>query len=269
MSLIKKNSVLFCFSLIFFFSVSCSKIKHYKKFNESNNLQAEYYLKNGKLHGIKKTYFENERINTIECYENGQENGWFSWYLKNGDISSVGYYVKGKLNGPLISYYNGKNIKSSTFYKDGVINGLYVEYHKNGRIRLKGHRIGDKYLDYSIYDTNGNLIKVKNFDSINNNIKINEKNIAIHDRDYCLKKSDYIFIELVDVDKIPRENLLLKIHDGGNLQLTSKKNIYKIKIIDKMRTEIQLSFIFQNDDKTKIELGKVKIKLCPPTAASL
>lgn len=101
--------------------------------------QAEYTLKNGKLDGALKVFYENGQLKKTGSYKNGLANGNFIEYDENG-IKLFEYYMSNDTkNGKLVAYENNK-ISYSSNYKNDILNGERIEYYYNdetGELNLK------------------------------------------------------------------------------------------------------------------------------------
>lgn len=101
--------------------------------------QAEYTLKNGKLDGVLKVFYENGQLKKTGSYKNGLANGNFIEYDANGNKSFEYYMSNDTKNGKLIAYENN-NISYSSNYKNDILNGERIEYYYNdetGELNLK------------------------------------------------------------------------------------------------------------------------------------
>lgn len=138
-----------------------------KEYHDNGTLQAEYFLRNGKIDGEVKTYNEDGTISAIlnlkdEVKEGEQIN--FD-YIEDNDnvvIKTITNYSKGERNGKQIRFIvtpeetyiieysnykddnlNGKSLSSTNsriierYYVDGVLNGTHKEYFE-----IKGALIG-------------------------------------------------------------------------------------------------------------------------------
>ena len=126
----------------------------------------ESTLKDGKLHGSYKSYYENGQIQEEKTYNNGVLDGPFKFYNLDGKIEEegtmksdkiYGYYKQyeylngdnydklsfeitlknGIPNGPSKSYYENGQIQEEGTFKDDKKNGLWKSYHENGKVKLE------------------------------------------------------------------------------------------------------------------------------------
>ena len=61
------------------------------------NIKNEGYIKNGKLDGLSKYYYENGQLKEELTYNNGKEDGPFKEYYDNGQLKKEETYEDGKL----------------------------------------------------------------------------------------------------------------------------------------------------------------------------
>lgn len=98
---------------------------------ENGNLIEEVYLKNGKYHGTRTIYFEqNYRIKDHISYFDGQLNGYWLKFNNLGRVEEMEQYRLGKLHGTKIKYYSGFPLEIES-YKDGIPHGTFVKFYQN------------------------------------------------------------------------------------------------------------------------------------------
>lgn len=123
---------------------------------ETEKKEAEFTLLEGKLEGIKKTWYSNGQLKSETHYKNGLKDGdaseWSETGVKyqetqykndqkdgletrwdsKGIKSSEKYYSNGAQHGLSLHYYNG-DIKEKAFYQNGKLEGEYQSWHSSGR----------------------------------------------------------------------------------------------------------------------------------------
>lgn len=101
-----------------------------KVFNKEGNLEAEYFLKNGELHGVAKTYYPNGKIEVISNFTNGKRSGKVSEFDENGNLDREYMALEDKFEGLYEKFY----------YKDDTLvlkeTGRYINNKKNGTWQL-------------------------------------------------------------------------------------------------------------------------------------
>ena len=101
--------------------------------------QAEYTLKNGKINGMLKVYYENGQLKKTGSFSNGLANGNFIEYDEDGNKTYEYYMSNDTKNGKLIAYEDNK-ISYSSNYTNDILNGERVEYYyseETGELNLK------------------------------------------------------------------------------------------------------------------------------------
>lgn len=121
-----------------------------KEFWDNGNLMTEYSLKNGKLEGVVRSYYEDGSIARTGHYKNNIENGNFIDYDEEGN--RVEYYMKnGEIEGKAVSNVDGRIDKESWYVRglkngtekgflyneDGIIGVVQSEYSNNKKNGLE------------------------------------------------------------------------------------------------------------------------------------
>ena len=86
-------------------------------------------IKNGKRHGVYKTYYMNGSIKSEGTFSNGLHNGLFKYYSNNG-IYMEREYADGQRHGVFKKWQDGSLVREC-FYLDGKREGLYQEWYPN------------------------------------------------------------------------------------------------------------------------------------------
>lgn len=106
--------------------------RYYKKDYKDNLLMIEHY-KNGKLEGLKTTYFPNGTIAETVMYKAGIKNGEKKVYAGNGQLIQEYIFKDNTLHGPS-TIYNAKGEKlSEGNYKKGRRDGEW-KFYTNDKI---------------------------------------------------------------------------------------------------------------------------------------
>jgi len=125
---------------------------------------------NGKIQGIKKSYYTNmaksyeqgvTNIMEESFYLDGLKNGSTKWYNKNDKLLAQYNYVNDTLSGEQLTFYeDGTTVKTKENYKNNKLHGLNIEYFPNGIIKIEGYYDnGEKSGIWKEYDEKGKLIK--------------------------------------------------------------------------------------------------------------
>ena len=116
--------------------------------------------KNGKIHGVSMTRYENGKIRNRSSYSNGKLNGvvteWFdngqkksesifkngkqqgleiTWYMHNGQKWGEGNFSNGQREGIWTSWFDNGQKKSEGSFQNGKMNGSWIFYSENGSVR--------------------------------------------------------------------------------------------------------------------------------------
>lgn len=103
----------------------------------SGKKQGEGTLKNGKVDGIRKMYFQNGTLSNELHYSNSIPNGLDKAYYEDGSLKQKGEFVNGKEEGIWESYFPNGQVKLQNNYKNGEVYGTAIKYYSNGKIREK------------------------------------------------------------------------------------------------------------------------------------
>jgi antitoxin component YwqK of YwqJK toxin-antitoxin module len=105
---------------------------------------AEYNFKNGKLHGVYRTWNENGNLAVETNWVNGLSNGKFKYFYENGNLKIEGIDSMGKLNGKHTEYYESGKMKKMEFWKNGLIEGPSITFSENASNGLFTSKISYK-----------------------------------------------------------------------------------------------------------------------------
>lgn len=108
-----------------------------------NGKRQEMSHKEGKVHGIVKTYYTNGKLASELEYKNGVAVNRYKKYYPNGQLEVEGDFTDGAMTGKQKQYYENGQIKF-----DGIaVNGEITQgtnYYKDGSIRHKGNFVDGK-----------------------------------------------------------------------------------------------------------------------------
>jgi antitoxin component YwqK of YwqJK toxin-antitoxin module len=122
-----------------------------KAYDDNGNLESEFMLKDGKLHGTAKSFYANGQISDIYYFVNGKKHGASKEYDEEGNLKLECVYANNKLNGQYKAYENGKLKITGNFISDKR-NGLIKTYDEDGNMD-KDYVLVDEVLngDYNEY----------------------------------------------------------------------------------------------------------------------
>ena len=130
----------------------------------------EAYYQNDLLHGERKLFHNNGKVQVIENYEKGVFIGVYKDFFENGILKSEGKYVAGAMMGKWKFYYSSGKLKEIVEFKDNEENGPFEEYHENGKIKARGTYLSEEnslnpnkeHGVLELFDETGKLIKKMN-----------------------------------------------------------------------------------------------------------
>ena len=83
---------------------------------------------NDTLDGIRKSFYDDGKVQEESMYKNGKRNGAATWFLQNGKLSMIYTYEKGDLQGPAKVFDENGIIKQEGMYKNNNEEGEWKEY---------------------------------------------------------------------------------------------------------------------------------------------
>jgi antitoxin component YwqK of YwqJK toxin-antitoxin module len=101
----------------------------------SDNVMTREFYKNGKLEGLKVTYYENDQITEETEYKNGVKNGIDNFYSPVGVQIKKLLYKNGVLHGPAYYFDSNGSIILEGNYKDGKKDGVWKHYEDGALIK--------------------------------------------------------------------------------------------------------------------------------------
>ncbi|MBK1972238.1 toxin-antitoxin system YwqK family antitoxin [Campylobacter sp. TTU_617] len=110
----------------------------------SGNLKEEIpYNKESRIHGLKRTFYDNGQLKTEENYKNGKKDGVRKQYSREGQLLEEMNFKDNRGYGNFVRYYNNGNIRAKgkllNFDEDGMpeFEGSYNEYYQDGKPALE------------------------------------------------------------------------------------------------------------------------------------
>jgi antitoxin component YwqK of YwqJK toxin-antitoxin module len=101
-----------------------------------------------------------------ETYENGKLHGLRITYYPSGKKQVEEPYQFNMIAGKVINYYEDGGIQSEAEYRSSRMHGLYTSYHPNGKIREQGEYVANrKHKEWREFDQNGQLTKTYVFNA--------------------------------------------------------------------------------------------------------
>lgn len=136
-----------------------TSIKVFKCFYPNGNLMEKREIKNGKVHGCWKRYYEDGVLGYETNHIESKLNGKSISYFNDGEIMEESYYKNGKCESE-ISYHKNGNIKSEKNFLNGKENGHIKIYYETGILWYNAeYKNGLQDGKIVSYDEKGNKVK--------------------------------------------------------------------------------------------------------------
>lgn len=152
----------------------------WKFYTESGILTTEYFYKEGKKNGLKKTYSsETQKLVSEESFVNDVKNGSTVYYKEDYKYKIVPF-VDGKESGEGMEFSKDSLLITRTTYKNGIITreermnrrdkfgkkqGTWKNFYENGKLHIESKYLDDKLDGYVLeYGLDGNLIKTEKYE---------------------------------------------------------------------------------------------------------
>ncbi len=152
----------------------------WKFYSEQGALTTEYFYRDGKKNGLKKSYnSETQKLVSEEYFINDIKNGLSTFYKEEYKSKEVPF-VAGKEEGVGKEYSKDSLIITITTYKNGYITreekmnrrdkfgkkqGSWKSFYENGKVHTECRFVDDKLDGYFLeYGQDGNLIKTEKYE---------------------------------------------------------------------------------------------------------
>ena len=111
-----------------------NKDGEYTECYKNGNIEKTYNVKNNKISGVVRRYYESGKLKSYAIYENNRANGiWIDLY-ESGRIAMVFHYTNNKINGLTEKFYESGNIKAKYFHINNSCEGAWLEFAENSTI---------------------------------------------------------------------------------------------------------------------------------------
>ena len=144
----------------------------WKSFNENGSRKQEVNFTNGVRVGLLRDFYENNKLNFIQKYNEKGQKYYEESFSEDGQITNIWNYKNEKRHGENLSYYSSGSLKSKIIFANGIRNGITFEYFEDGKIMSDEIWENGEIIDWKQFDKYGNLIfdeKAKNIYSLNLN----------------------------------------------------------------------------------------------------
>ncbi len=131
----------------------------YIKYDPKGLKYEEAFYKNDTLHGERKLFFQNGKVETLETYSKGLFDGAYKVYYEQGALQLEGLYANNIAIGKWTKYYESGQVMEIVAFSKNVENGPFEEYYENGKLKAKGNYLdGDnEHGELLLYDESGEL----------------------------------------------------------------------------------------------------------------
>ena len=96
------------------------------------------------IDGIKKTYYDNGKIETERTYVDGLEHGPAKGWFENGELQFEASKKDGLPHGLVRNYYVNGKLSLEAEYNMGIEHGIYKEWYENGMPFIEGKKKNGK-----------------------------------------------------------------------------------------------------------------------------
>ena len=128
---------------------------------ENDKTKYEGTIRDSKIDGVFKTYFNDGNLESNVNYRNGKVVGKATFYYDNDEQkikAEITYNENEKIEGIYTEYYENGSKKAVVEFEDGVMNGDAFLYYDSGNIKIEGkYKDGNKEGKWKNYTEDGNL----------------------------------------------------------------------------------------------------------------
>lgn len=206
-----------------------------KNYRNDKTLLSTIEYKDGKRHGISRSYYDNGKVVQKEiCYNLGRKSGTTNSYYKNGNLYYTVEYVDDKREGVQKKYYESAELMAEVPYKNGLVQPGLIEYQKSGK---------RKKLYPTIVFEEINKIDIENKYIIRVKLSMHNKSVK-----FTQIKFNESGDELV-------EKKLICDHGVAELVYFVRKNtpkVIKVKIRAELKTFLGNTFVTYNEKEVNI-----------------
>lgn len=130
-----------------------------KTFNRDGELRKTVSFNNGYLHGRSESYYSDGSLRVVANYKNDLKHGLFEWFFENGELESFKNYKDGFDHGEINRFYESGQLKFIGYNKNGKEHGEQISYFENGQEKyIKNYRDGLDHGLFKTWDEQGNFL---------------------------------------------------------------------------------------------------------------
>lgn len=105
---------------------------------DSSRVKTSGAMRDGRMHGPWKEYYESGRLRTSYAYSEGALDGQVVGFFDDGTPWLERTYVSGRAEGTWRQYHQNGQLRTLATYADGRPHGPMEVYYDDGRLRLRG-----------------------------------------------------------------------------------------------------------------------------------
>lgn len=105
-----------------------------KRFMSNNRLVSEVTFRDGKRHGLTKTFYPSGRLQRTYWYDKGLRQDSSCWYYEEGQLFRTTPFRNDTVEGIQKQYYRTGQIKAKMGYTRGYRNTLFQEFTREGKL---------------------------------------------------------------------------------------------------------------------------------------
>lgn len=100
----------------------------------SGRKEGEGFLKEGRLDGPRKTFFQNGKVSMERYYKDGIPNGLATEYFEDGSLKQKGQFIDGLEDEIWEMYFPNGQIQQRSTFRRGKMHGETIVFYSNGKI---------------------------------------------------------------------------------------------------------------------------------------
>lgn len=226
----KTNSIYYIVAILFILSCSQKPTHYLEYYPNSNYLKEEAYKLNGRYQGIRKLYFADGTLESIESFNsNGLLDGEAKYYYPSAVVSQIIMFKDSVMNGDYFSFYETGIPKKRLFFFNGKMVGDNYFFNENGVLRAynfigfdgigissvdfsEGSRLNERYLEVMFIDSTELIENTHGDTTIRSGLLISH-----------LPGTDYKRIQIYDINKKGEEINLEEISSTPKLQFVDRR----------------------------------------------
>lgn len=150
-----------------------------KQYYDDGKLQVERFTENGKANGSSKEYYQNGNLSLEATFKDNKPEGLAKRYYETGELQIEQNHKDGQLNGQMKQYYEDGTLKTEAVYKNGKMDGTYKQYYETGKLQVEAFfKDGKQTGVQKEFYTDGSIKAERPYknDKLNGTVKIYDTN---------------------------------------------------------------------------------------------